>query len=505
MVEYSENPAPYSILLLYLLIAPFANAQNIISIAKDHHQSAFALSERQVVIGSFQDEWDLLQAEGGSDLFVQYSVESTDFFGGPSIEMWLASHPQGTHEIGLLSFIGQLKKNRKVMLQSSKKAIAVVSVNSDSSEILGILEGEDLNYHSSHQEYDDLYLILSNRGALEYNNEILHQDSQTYFALLQWVETEWRVSRTIPYTGDIIISDIGVMGDSLYLFGAARGFSSWDTLELQSVTENYDGLLLADENPSDQYWDCLLAPGIGDGIFLDYLRDDYNQYVVGSFQGDIQVGEYRLEGSVNRNELFIYNIESDAFSQLKSNRFVQAIGHHVNEGRIILTGNFSGGLISDSSEWQCQGDFCSYIAILNRDLHLERMNILESTENVLIEESQLSNAILSVCGSFSGEWMDLLATSDDFFCIEYLLASTDVPDKVESRINIYPIPAAATLHIDTGQDLPDMAFIHSVLDSKWMRIPIYFDQINIQTLPSGIYILCLNIAGQEFRTKFIKT
>lgn len=75
---------------------------------------------------------------------------------------------------------------------------------------------------------------------------------------------------------------------------------------------------------------------------------------------------------------------------------------------------------------------------------------------------------------------------------------------IESALSVYPCPASHTLMI-SGIQIDVRAEIYAMdLSGKTLRLENSANEIDIRMLPSGFYILTIELNGDLYRTQFIK-
>lgn len=93
--------------------------------------------------------------------------------------------------------------------------------------------------------------------------------------------------------------------------------------------------------------------------------------------------------------------------------------------------------------------------------------------------------------------------SDFTFRAVFKSLSSDINTIENTTLEVYPNPAEDVLHLNIINDIPMIGVIQH-LNGQQMPCVIEQKQINIQSLPAGIYILKINENNELKSTKFIK-
>jgi len=254
---------------------------------------------------------------------------------------------------------------------------------------------------------------------------------------------------------------------------------------------DYDGVLIKTDANGDEVW-TYYTTGAGDEIFNDFIIDNDGDFLIVGAEEDVQNGDY---------DLLLENVSSDGNTVNYSYTFDYLAGND-EAYRVYSDGTdfFIAGYVED---------------ILNDDLDAYLAQIDVSNGDIIGE--------VAYGDIYDDEFKDFDFTDDNgFICVGYqtinanyetnvYLVKTDENGNVANTnelirntdISVYPNPSSDVINISSIEGVDSYKII--TVDGKTIQEnELTSNQINIENLQAGVYLLELKIDKQVIVKKFIK-
>lgn len=256
--------------------------------------------------------------------------------------------------------------------------------------------------------------------------------------------------------------------------------------------DDYDGVLIKTDANGDEDW-TYYTTGVGDEIFNDFMIDDSGNYLLTGAEEDVNYGDY---------DLLLEKVSADGSTTMYSYTFDYLAGDD-EAYRIYYDGTdaFIAGYVEDI----VNGDLDAYLAQID-------VATGDTIGQVLYGDI------------YDDEFYDFDFTDDNgFICVGYettnssgqtdaYLVKTDENGEVttntneltkNTNISVYPNPTSDIINISSENKIESYKIIS--VDGKTIEENnLTSNQINVENLQEGTYLLKLKLADKVITKKFIK-
>ncbi len=484
-------------ILLFIVYSQLISAQVIFTTTSEGPQSAFFFGNDLSFLGTFDREFDGQVSVGGRDLFLKFSGSGPrEVISGFGVEEWIIVEDLDFSRTGVIKFFGSLTNGRESFSSTRGNSYAVLDFDFMGSSFVGKIDGKGLEINTGFGHDSNLALVILASDTIFYNDQPWLPIDHSSIVLAQTeIDGSLSLIKTIPYDGTLNIENLRITEDQWILSGDFINNLSIESIELQTVTNHTDGIILKiDEN--EDHIDHFTATGVFDVSCYDYLSDGQNEYYFGEYTGEVKIDGAILQDPMLNRSIFAYHKNSSLLLNIGGSEddHLQEITLQTED--IIIGGYFSNNFQVSGMNETCDGDLCSYVLYLDKNLSPLDIIVDDSGETVLPYRFSISDAGIQYCGEFSGTLYDRESQDTDWFCILRRNPTNSVEQQLDDW-NIYPNPVRNELYISDMELLNASGnYTYSIYDVNGIlqlqgRV---MDAISVGNLPSGSYYLRITAA-----------
>ena len=432
-----------------------ASAQIITESQPGSEFAHYATNDLQWVLGGFADEYDGRAAEGGRDLFLQNRQSGNiDIWSGPGVEQFLrVKNADGQNPLWLIRYFGSLETSEGFTVKSNTGNAYVIASIAREDPFLFNLELGLGQVQCSEQIQDSLFVLVKSQGSITINDSLVRESSSEELVLLHMERNgTFSAEGILNSSGDYKILDIQKTESGLFMAGNFLGPVQIGQENIVTQTDFFDGLFLEWDLTRRELNNFVIASGVFDVRLTHLMLANKDTLLLGEYSGNVMLEDESLEALRLNNSMFLYSYRNKAIVNIGGQRDEQSINMHaLDDGGILITGNYQGRFEFGALESDCRGDACGFFLQLDDQLVQTGFQNFFSSERTDIFNSYFFEEGL-FCGSFEGEYRasDPIALDEDWFC-ERIALSTSIEEPVKDiKMNVYPNPVGSeSIRIDT--------------------------------------------------------